>query len=135
MGFYGLDKAFPGRLQEELLDAYRRISEIWHRWLKLLEEEEELEAMDVLGNDKRERGYGPSTPRKRKRMVDSGAQTSPTTPGKAVMDPALMEDVNDSPITKRLKTKIADMVLVIRLRKDALELKRKEQDLRDRLNI
>ena len=30
---YGLDQAYPGRLQPELLYEYLRISQIWHRWL------------------------------------------------------------------------------------------------------
>jgi hypothetical protein len=30
---YGLDQAYPGRLQPELLHEYLRISQIWHQWL------------------------------------------------------------------------------------------------------
>jgi len=30
---YGLDQAYPGRLQPELLYEYLRISQIWHQWL------------------------------------------------------------------------------------------------------
>jgi Chromo (CHRromatin Organisation MOdifier) domain len=33
---YGLDGAFPTSLQPELLNAYRDVSTIWHRWLGLL---------------------------------------------------------------------------------------------------
>ena len=36
---YGLDKAFPGFLQPELLDEYLRISLIWHRHWKLMSKE------------------------------------------------------------------------------------------------
>jgi hypothetical protein len=32
---YGLDRAFPSRLQPELINEYIRISRIWHRWLGL----------------------------------------------------------------------------------------------------
>jgi len=34
---YGLDKAYPGNLQPELLRQYLRISRVWHGWIGLLE--------------------------------------------------------------------------------------------------
>jgi len=41
---YGLDKAYPGQLQPELLSEYLRISQLWHRWLGLYED-------DVIANE------------------------------------------------------------------------------------
>src|SRR2546423_11786408 len=38
MSTYGLDSAYPRRLQSELLHAYLWISQLWHRWLGFLVE-------------------------------------------------------------------------------------------------
>ena len=45
---YGLNKAYPSRLQPELLKQYLRISEVWHKWIGVYES-------NSTGSDKKRR--------------------------------------------------------------------------------
>jgi len=109
---YGLDKAFPCHLQPELLRQYLRISLIWHRWLKLLKEEEQKE--DEV-----------RAPKKKRKMVHCAVQTTSTMP---LSMEGEEEQPESSQETKRLQGIIADA-------KRMIELRREEKKLRDRLKI
>jgi hypothetical protein len=100
---YGLDAAFPGRIQPALLRFYRQISRIWHHWLGLLEMEEgsPSNARDngkkrgpPTNDDEQEKEDG-SPARKRPKTVNSEIQT---TPKKQPGSPNT--DVEDSPLTQ-----------------------------------
>ena len=48
VAIYGLDAAFPGRLQPELMEQYRRISRLWHRWLGILGDDGKAEIEQIM---------------------------------------------------------------------------------------
>ena len=93
LSVYGLDAAFPGRVQPALLRFYRRISRIWHCWLGLLEPKELMSD----GNIEKwiEKNESPEHARKRRKVVDSETQVTPKKKS-AILDIR----VEDSPVTK-----------------------------------
>jgi hypothetical protein len=103
---YGLNSAYPARLQPEILAQYRRISRLWHRWLGLLTD-----------------GKEPGTPvKKRKMMVDADTQTTPKKIGHSL---DIEEDMADSPETKKLKRGVKDAVRLLEMKKEGKELRKR----------
>lgn len=95
---YGLDMAFPGRLQPALLRLYRQVSRMWHYWLGVLEAEEEPVRIE---DDQGEEDDSPVSARKRRKVVDAQTQITPKKETVAFLDIG----VDDSPVTKRLITR------------------------------
>ena len=135
---YGLDAAFPGQIQPILLRLYRRISRIWHHWLGVLKAgEEPMNDSRVISREKRESSMDEdgqreeSLPaRKRRKVVDSATQTIPK---KTSM--SLNIAVEDSPLTKMLKRKIQEAEKMLRLRREALETRKRSRDLFNELGM
>ena len=85
---YGLDQAYPGRLQPELLHEYLRISEIWHEWLGFRDSIPRQGVNNVVTGDISERDE-PKTPSRKRQYV-----------------PEMVEDENMSPKSQRLVRKL-----------------------------
>ena len=118
---YGLDKAYPGFLQPELLDEYLRISVIWHRWWKLVSKEPERFRI----TRKREReSEGKSEAPGECMHMDRQVQTDPMT----VLSMKEENEPDASQETKRLCRIVKDAMRMIELRK-------KERKLRESLKI
>ena len=95
VSIYGLDAAFPGRLQKSLRHFYRQISRLWHYWLGLLKVQPGLEWPILVGEkrhvetqttpkkrrhesiDASEGHPTPESVTKRRRLIDSEIQTTP----------------------------------------------------------
>ena len=84
VSIYGLDAAFPGKMQEALFSLYHRISRIWHHWLGLLKRNEMLtDRRRVIGE---KRGLSMDTAaqnaqlanRQRWYIIESGRKTNIT---------------------------------------------------------
>jgi hypothetical protein len=73
---YGLDMAFPGRLQPALLRLYRQISRLWHYWLGVLETAEE-QAVRIEDEEGEERESPVSARKRRKVILDAEKQIIP----------------------------------------------------------
>jgi len=116
---YGLDAAFPGRIQPALLRFYRQISRIWHYWLGLLELEEFLDNGRI--KEWLEENESPENARKRRKLVDSETQVTPKKKS-AILDVR----VEDSPITKAL---IQGAEMMVRKTKEAVEIRRQSRNL------
>jgi hypothetical protein len=114
MSIYGLDAAFPGGNQPELLRLYRRISRIWHHWLGLLEDDDELEDNGLS-----------MVVRKRQKSTNSETQTTPK-------ESAWLDiHVGDSPLTKSLLEDAREAEEMLKRMKTGIEIRRQ---IRDRLN-
>jgi hypothetical protein len=48
---YTIDRAYPTRLQPELLDQYWRVSASWHEWLQISKLQLEIQAQGLQGQD------------------------------------------------------------------------------------
>jgi hypothetical protein len=137
---YGLDAAFPGRIQPALLRIYRRISRIWHHWLGFSESEpEEQEPADnsrISNGRKRGRSSNedeweeeeeigsPVIARKRQKVADSETQT---TPKKGLSLSSI--GVEDSPETGRWKQKAREAETALREAMRAIELRKRARNL------
>jgi hypothetical protein len=144
---YGLDAAFPGRIQPALLRVYRQISRMWHYWFGFLppeSEKEELMGRSRINNgEKRGRSENgedeqegedeagsPAYARKKRKLMDSETQT---TPKKQLS----LLDINteDSPMTKVLIEKAWKVEMELRKTKEAIELRRRSRNLLNELRI
>jgi hypothetical protein len=81
---YGLDSAFPGKIQPELLSFYRRIAKIWHYWLGLSKPEGALDGLRMIRDRKRrllmdenEQDEDHLPAEKRPKLIDAETQTTP----------------------------------------------------------
>lgn len=131
LGVYGLDVAFPARLQPAVMGAYRQISRIWHYWLEVLDAEEVREwrtrgkwSRKRVGNiesggedESGEEDESTERAGKRRKIMDPGR---PTTPKDRLR--SLNLNVEESPTTKALKVKARDII-------DAIESRRRGSDL------
>jgi hypothetical protein len=100
-GHYGLDVAYPSKLQPELLDEYRRISRRWQEWLGF--RKREVVVMSVVREQ-------PVTPKKRTREDE---------------DNNGMVDPNISPESQRLKKMAKDLDRLMELRREERKLREK----------
>jgi len=134
---YGLDAAFPGRIQPALLRMYRQISRLWHSWLGLLKAEKETGDNSRINRDKRglsmdedEEGEEPMPARKRRKVIDSATQTTPKKEF-SLLDISL----EDSPLTKQLIEKAREGEATLRKTKEVIEIRRQSRNLLNELRM
>jgi hypothetical protein len=105
---YGLDSAFPGKIQPELLSFYRRISKIWHYWLGISKPEGPLDGLRIIrerkgrllmDEDEQEEDHLPAE--KRPKVINIERPTTPKS-GSIWSDDSLDVRPDDSPSTKRM---------------------------------
>lgn len=145
VSIYGLDAAFPRRIQPALLRVYRRISRIWHFWLGFLSESEQEELMGRIWIDKRrlsgndERGRESESARKRRKVMDSETQATPkkTTPKKATLGESHSLDIEmeDSPLTKRWVEKAREAETMLKKAKMFVTLRRQSRSMLKELGM
>jgi hypothetical protein len=115
VGIYGLDAAFPTRLQPELLGQFLRISLRWHHYLGPgVAEEKDIEGSDGRGKRKMVDCATQMTPPKKRKTIDCTTQVTP----KKENRPGNFMNEMDSPETKKLKGQMIDIARKLQLRKE-----------------